>query len=225
MLNIEGQERLFGLIGKECRRRVDALVIGGSAMLFYNFTKTATKDVDIVMLSEGDRKYLVGVLEKIGFKAEIRPKKEGEPYRLVLKDYVLDVFAGSVFRLKISKGMLGRVKEKVEFGNVTVSVISPEDIILSKSMTDRAGDREDAVRIIKEINVKWDIVLSECVWQSQNGDFRFCIYLYDFLDELVHNFGIKLPKDITEKIKKLYRDSLEAIESKKAYPPRQKKNE
>ena len=215
MIGHDEQQKLFALVGRECRRKVEALVIGGSAMLFYNFSKTATKDVDVILPSEGERKYLVGVLEKIGFKPEIAPKREGEPYRLVLDKYVLDVFAGSVFRLRVSEGIMGRVKEKVEFGNFTASVISPEDIILSKSMTDRVGDREDAVSIIKETNVRWDAVLSECVWQSQNGDFRFCIYLYDFLDELVHSFGIKLPKDVTEKIKKLYRDSLENIEKKK----------
>jgi len=214
MVGHEEQQKLFGLVGKECRRKVEALVIGGSAMLFYNFSKTATKDVDIVLLSENARKYLIGVLEKIGFKQEVMPKKEGEPCRLVLEKYVLDVFAGSVFRLRISEGILGRVKEKVEFGNLTVSVISPEDIILSKSMTDRAGDREDAVRIIKETNARWDTVINECVWQSQHGDFRFCAYLYDFLDELVHGFGVKLPRDVVLQIKRLYRDFLDNIENR-----------
>lgn len=215
MIGFDEQNKLFGLIGKECRKKVEALVIGGSAMLFYNFSKTATKDIDLVLRTDDEREYLVAILEKIGFKTEISPKKEGEPYRLTLKDYVLDVFSGKVFKLAVSEGMLERVKEKVEFGNLTVSVISPEDIIISKSMTDRVGDKEDAVSIIKNTNVKWNVVLSECAWQAENGDFRFCVYLYDFLDGLVHDFGVKLPADIIARIKKMYRDFLENIEKKK----------
>jgi hypothetical protein len=215
MTGFEEQKKLFSLVGSECKKKIEALVIGGSAMLFYNFSKTTTKDIDIVLFSEEDRKYIIGVLERIGFKTEFSPKREAEPYRLVLDDYILDVFAKNVFKLRISEGILDRVEEKIEFGNLTVSVISPEDIILSKSMTDRVGDREDAVAITKEKNINWDVIIDECIWQSDNRDFRFCIFLYDFLDDMVHDFGIKLPKDAVMKIKKLYRESIERIKPDK----------
>lgn len=216
MIGFEEQKKLFGLIGSECKKKIEALIIGGSAMLFYNFSKTATKDIDIVLHSDEDRKYIIGVLERIGFKTEFSPKGEAEPYRLVLDDYILDVFAKNIFKLRISEGILGRVEEKIEFGNLMVSVISPEDIILSKSMTERVGDRKDAVRIANEKNIDWNIIINECVWQSENSDSRFCFYLYDFLDDIVHDFDVKLPKDVVTKIKKLHKDFLERIKPDKS---------
>src|SRR4030042_1955948 len=102
MINLEDQKKLFAFIGQECRRNVEALAIGGSAMLFYNFSKVQTKDVDIVCLSEEDRKYLIGVLGKMGFQENITSKEAGTPYRFVSKDYIIDVFARSIFHIKIS---------------------------------------------------------------------------------------------------------------------------
>jgi hypothetical protein len=215
MIGLRDQERLFSMIGRELKNKTEAIVVGGSAMLFYNFSKTATKDIDIIMHSGEDRKRLVRTLQKAGFSIKSSPAKKGHPFVLVLDDLMLDIFDRNLFKLRISKGMLSRIRERIDFGNLAVSVLSPEDIILSKSMTERAGDREDAVDIIKEANLDWDAVTEECKWQSDNGDFRFCIYLYDFLDELVHEFGVELPKETVMKIKKLYRESLDNIVKKR----------
>jgi hypothetical protein len=176
-------------------------------MLFYNFSKEQTKDVDIVCLSEEDRKYLIGVLGKMGFQENITPKEVGAPYRFVSKDYVIDVFAGSIFHIKISESILGRIKEKVEFGNLTISVIAPEDIILTKCVTDRKGDREDAVGIIKEYNVKWDLVIQEAQWQTEKGDKAFTVYLFDFLEDLAE-MGAKVPKEVIRKVRKLSEEEM-----------------
>jgi hypothetical protein len=203
MVNIEDQKRLFSLIGKNCERKIEALTIGGSAMLFYNFSKTETKDMDIVCLSENDRKYLLDVLYKIKFRKDIEPNKPGAPYRLILEErYILDIFAGSIFHIKISDAILGRIKEKVEFGNLTISVIAPEDIILTKCVTDRKGDREDAMGIIKASNVKWDVILHECQWQTDNGEKAFTVYLFDFLEDL-KEMGADVPKDVLKKVRKM----------------------
>lgn len=215
MIGTGEQNKLFELIGKTIEKRIDALVVGGSAMLYYSFSKTSTNDIDIVLLNEKDRDYLIEIIQRVGFKIKTKPEKQGHPYVLESKEYVLDVFARKVFRLEISEGILRRVKERVEYGNLTVSVISPEDVILSKSMTDRFRDREDVMEITKEANIDWDSILKECEWQTKNGDFRFCVYLYDFLDELVHDYSLKIPKDIERKIKKLYRDFLDNVQKKK----------
>jgi len=207
MIDIEGQKKLFAFIGGECRRKIEALAIGGSAMLFYSFSKEETKDVDLVCLSEEDRKYLIGVLGKMGFQENITPKEAGAPYRFVSKDYIVDIFAGSIFHIKVSEAILGRVREKVEFGNLTISVIAPEDIILTKSVTERKGDREDAMGIIKEYNVKWDLVIQEAQWQTENGDRAFSVYLFDFLDDL-WEMKAGIPKDVTRKVRKISEEEM-----------------
>jgi predicted nucleotidyltransferase len=191
------------------------LVIGGSAMLFYAFSKTATNDIDIVSHNEEDRKHLVNVLEKAGFKKESSPKESGEPYRFSMKDYSLNVFAEDIHGMKTSPGLLGRIKEKVEFGGLTISVIAPEDIILTKCVTDRKGDREDAMGIIKEYNVKWDLVLQEARWQTENGDKAFTVYLYDFLEDL-KEMGAEVPKEVLRKVRKISEEEmLKVLKSKR----------
>jgi hypothetical protein len=208
MINIEDQKKLFSFIGGECKRKIEALAIGGSAMLFYNFSKEETKDVDIVCLSEEDRKYLLEVLYKIKFRKDIEPNKPGAPHRLILEErYILDVFAGAIFHIKVSDAILGRIKEKVEFGNLTISVIAPEDIILTKCMTDRKGDREDVMGIIKEYNVKWETVIQEAQWQTERGDKTFSVYLFDFLEDL-WEMGAKVPKDVIRKVRKISEEEM-----------------
>lgn len=215
MIGIDEQNMLFELIGKTAGRSIDVLVVGGSAMLYYNFSKTSTKDIDVVLLNEEDMHYFIKVVQGMGFRIRAAPEKQGHPYVLESEEFILDIFAGRIFRLELSEGVLNRVKERVEYGKLTVSVISPEDIILSKSMTDRFKDREDVMEITKEVNIDWNSILRECKWQAKNGDFRFCVYLYEFLDELVHDYGLKIPKDTEQAIKRLYRDFLDSIKTRK----------
>ncbi len=212
MIGLEKQQELLMRIGDACPKRIELLIVGGSAMLFYNFSKRLTKDIDIVALSESDRKYLLQALEKIGFEKNLLPSRINEPCVLTLQDYKVDLFAEWIFSLKVSDGMLRRSREKIEFGNITVSVISPEDIILSKCMTERAGDREDALSIIKETNIKWDTIIAECEWQSKNGKFSFPVYLHDFLDELVHDFKAEVPEKPLRETRRLYREVMERLE-------------
>lgn len=217
MIGFKEQQELFALIGKTLKKKVEAYVIGGSAMLFYNLSKTATKDVDIVALSEADRKTLRQALEKIGFKTFVEPGRHGYPMRLSLGDRIIDIFAESIMHIKVSESMLSRVKEKAEFGNFVALVASPEDIIFSKCMTDREGDRKDAADIIAKANIDWNSVLAESEWQADHNPNKiFGVYLFDFLDELAHSFGAEIPRDIVKKIIKIYEEGLEEAKRRQA---------
>lgn len=216
MIKLEEQNKMFELIGKTLKKNVECLVVGGSAMLFYTFSKTVTKDVDIVLFSDKDREDMAEALEEIGFEEFVSPKKSGEPIRLRFRDRIFDLFSGSVFKIRISENMVKRVKERVEFGSLVVLVASPEDIILSKSMTDRKGDRKDVVDIIKETNVNWDVIIDECEWQSKNNPVvAFGVYLFDFLEELEDEWEVKIPKHAKRKIIDTYKKKIEELSDKR----------
>lgn len=213
MLGFKEQEKLLRLIGDTLEKPMECYVVGGSAMLFYNFSKTATKDIDAITFSEADMKTLLKTLRRIGFKtitgSGTRP---GTPARLQFQDYIFDVFCRNLFKLRVSKAMKERSRERIEFGKLSVLVASPEDIILSKSMTDREGDRRDVCDIIKEINVDWDILFREVEWQSKNNpNIAFGVYLFDFLQELSHNFKADIPRDVIRKITRLYEKKLDEL--------------
>ncbi|MBI4181960.1 MAG: hypothetical protein HY520_03260 [Candidatus Aenigmarchaeota archaeon] len=213
MTTLQQQEELFTLIGDTCRKKVEAIVIGGSAMLYYNFSKTATKGIDLVVGNEADRTTMIAALDAIGFRKDFSPSREGEPYRLAHQDTTIDLFAARIFKMTVSEPMRRRMTESIDFHNLSVLVLSPEDIILSKCMTDRQGDRLDAAAIVREAKVAWDIILAECLWQSAHGDRRFVVYLRDFLDDLRRQFGIAIPKDVLDRLQQRYAEFLESLGS------------
>ena len=64
MTDIKKQQDIFNLIGTNLKKKIKCFVIGGSAMLYYKL-KDATKDIDIVLLNENDRQYILAY-EKSG---------------------------------------------------------------------------------------------------------------------------------------------------------------
>lgn len=209
MIEIKEHTELFKLVGERLKSPVECMAIGGSAMLFYGL-KTATKDVDIVFFSQGDLDSFIRILIESGFSRKIigdgKPKK-GIPIVMERGDARLDLFPESVFHFIISSDMKERVKQKHEFDNLTVGIISHEDIIVLKSVTDREGDRTDVKNIVAKLDVTWDSIIKEVQWQSDNGDKAFTVYLFDFLEDL-KEMGSDIPKDVLRKIRKISQDEM-----------------
>ncbi len=208
MTNIDEQMNLFKLLGSLLKKRIECIIIGGSAMLFYG-AKTATKDIDIVFLNENDRKLFRKVVKSVGFKKKAFLLTE--KYKNVVKkipilmehgDTKLDMFLDEVISFKISDDIKKRVKEVHEFENLIIKVISPEDIILLKSATDRVGDRVDAAELIKKFDIDWNVVIDECLWKMKNGKKIFPVFLFDFLEEL-KDMGSIIPQDVIRRVRKI----------------------
>jgi hypothetical protein len=202
MIGAEEQIELFKLIGNELKKKIECVIIGGSAMLFYGL-KSATKDVDIVFFSENSRKDFIKAAEKIGFGKIGTRYKAKTPVIMERKNARMDLFVDEVVSFKLSTGMLSRIKEKHEFENLIADIISPEDIILLKCATDRAGDRKDALDLITKLPIKWDVVIEESVWQMQNGKKVFPVFLFDFLEELKEDYRAEIPNEVIRKVRKL----------------------
>jgi predicted nucleotidyltransferase len=209
MIELKEHTELFKLVGERLKSPVECIAIGGSAMLFYGL-KTATKDVDIVFFSQIDMDSFIKILAESGFSRRIigdgKPKK-GIPIVMERGDARHDLFLESVFHFIISSDMRERVEEKHEFDNLTVGIISHEDIILLKSVTDREGDRTDVKNIIGKLDVNWDLIINEALWQSEHGDKAFSVYLFDFLEELSDS-GVRIPKEVLRKVRKISEDEM-----------------
>ena len=89
-----------------------------------------------------------------------------------------------------------------------VKVILPEDIIFLKRAPERPGDRLDAAELIKNFNIKWNIIIEEAVSQSKIGKGIFSIFLYDFLIDLKEDFKISIPKDVLKKLMDIGEESI-----------------
>src|SRR3989344_2496790 len=157
MINFDEQLDFFKLIGNELKERIIGYVIGGSAMMFYG-AKVNTKDVDLVFLSRKELEQIKDVLFNIGFEEKKKMIKifkrydiaDNKPIMMEGKDTRFDLFLNEIIDFKMTESIVNRVKESHEFNNLIIKVVSPEDIILLKSATEREKDRLDALNLLKK---------------------------------------------------------------------------
>ena len=205
MTDLKEQEDIFNLIGSNLKKKIKCFVIGGSAMLYYKL-KDATKDIDIVLLNENDRSYILKFMKNLGY-AERNPKilyvnKRNVPILLQREQNRFDLFSRIIINLKFSDGMMERSNIVYEYGNLIVNVASPEDIIILKCATDRAGDRLDAANIIRNTNVNWGILFEESINQMKLVGDVIPLNLYQFLLELEEDLKVEVPVDFIKKLEK-----------------------
>ena len=209
MITFEDQIKLFELIGNELNKKVECISIGGNAMMFYNLKKS-TKDVDLVFMNKDDLNKVKQALYNSGFKEkndvtifknyEVIDKK---PIMMEGKETRFDLFFEEIICFRISETIIDRVRKKYEFGNLIIKIVSPEDIILLKSATERIKDREDVFEIIKNYNVKWNMIIEEAINQTKLDKPLFVVFLYEFLLELKENFKADIPDEILKTLLKI----------------------
>ncbi|MBI1935497.1 nucleotidyltransferase [Candidatus Woesearchaeota archaeon] len=203
MTDLKVQEDIFNLIGSSLKKKLKCYVIGGSAMLYYKL-KEVTKDIDIVLLTENDRDYALKAMKELGY-AERSSKmlyvnKKNVPILLQRGQDRFDLFNRKIINLKFTDAMAERARLVLEYGSLTANIISPEDIIILKCATDRAGDRLDAAGIIKNTNINFDILLEESINQMKMVGDVIPLNLYQFLLELKEDMNIEIPDGIIKKL-------------------------
>lgn len=203
MTNINEQEQIFKLIGSNLKKKIRCFVIGGSAMLYYKL-KDITKDIDIVLSNEEDRMYVLGIMKKLGY-AERNSKmlyvnKKNVPILLQRQQDRFDLFNRKIINLQFSDEMASRIKIVYEYENLTANVVSPEDIIILKCATDRAGDRLDAANIIKNTNIDWNVLFEESINQMKLIGDVIPLNLYDFLLELKEDLKADVPDNLIKRL-------------------------
>ena len=218
MINLQEQIGLFRIIGGQLKNRVECIAIGGSAMMFYGL-KLATKDVDLVFLKKEDLDAVKKVLYDSGFNERKNIKgifrdENGKPIMMEGKETRFDLFLNEVIGFKMHKDVVERTKELHEFGNFSVKMASPEDILMMKGCTEREKDRDDASEIIKKANINWNVLINETSHQTEIGLVAFPFLLYDFLTELKDDYKIEVPKDIIKKLLGIAEKEFEELSKK-----------
>lgn len=188
-------ERALNEVGYALAGEVRAYLIGGCAMILYN-AKLATKDIDLVVLSSDDAESVIQALLRTGFRKTV--PSEGVSLRLGTAAMMenqsgmrFDIFIETVCRkIKVTSTMVARSKLHSKYGKLEIDLISPEDIFLFKSVTEREGDLDDMARLA-ERGLNWRTILEECVLQSDEVILEG--YLAVRLQELEEQRGIVSP--------------------------------
>lgn len=208
-IDMKEQEEIFNLIGRALKEKVGCFVVGGTAMMFLGL-KEVTKDIDIVFQARKDYETFKSSLINLGAKeagAEIiNPEKVS--CILSLGNARFDLFLEHLIHFRLTKTVMSRTKEIHEFGNLIVKVVSPEDIILFKSMADREADKIDVAELAKRININWEIILDEAEEQTKDSEFFFSVFLYNFLIGIREDLKIEIPQEFLKRLKKISEKSL-----------------
>jgi hypothetical protein len=205
----EDLEKTFREIGKRLDKQVEVFLLGGGAMCLRN-QKNATKDLDLVFKNESDYEAFATVIEKMGFK---RDGNLGTEYEKMMaagvwtgeSGFRLDLFVKTVCNaLELNERMTARAESLGNFERLAIRIVSNEDVVLFKGITERPDDANDIAAIIRTAKINWDIILEECKLQSKNRAWYGS--LYNKLAEIKERHGIDSP--ITKHLLKLDKEIL-----------------
>jgi predicted nucleotidyltransferase len=127
------------------RHEVEYVLVGGFAVNFYGYIRT-TQDIDILVnpTIKNARK-MVNALEEFGFGSDGVPTKyfetEGTAIHMGVEPNRIDLLTNLT---GISNKEIFQRKEKVEFENIFLNIISLEDLLACKKKSNRFKDLADA---------------------------------------------------------------------------------
>jgi len=205
-------EELFYEINENLTVKVNVYIIGGAVLLFEGL-KPATKDIDLILKDKDEFNFFNKSLITINFREEYPSglyKKMELNKIMVREDYRIDAFLKKVCKkFALSNDMIKRSNEILSLKNISVNKCSNEDIFLFKSMTERTGDLEDCIELIKK-GLNWNEIKNEMFNQIEtNGEDVWITWIGERLDKLIDR-GLTIPimKDI-DKMRENYFNKLE----------------
>jgi hypothetical protein len=207
MIDIVQQERMLIAIGNKLSKKISIYAIGGTAMMFRGI-KNSTVDVDFVFDKYSDREEFRNTLKKLDAKesdvTKVYGLKKNTPLMLEFEDCRFDLFMNKIITSTFSDAMKGRAKQTHEFGNLIIKVADPNDILIMKSVTSRTKDLEDITYIVNKSKINWDVITEEAKEQVKLGNEIAIMELGAKLEKLENDKAIKVSKEISDKIWKLF---------------------
>lgn len=200
-------------IGGRLETPLTVYLIGGGAMAFRDL-KDATKDIDLVVADGGDLRSLQAVLLGSGYEVV---KEPGEEYDALGAQRILenddgcriDVFNQQVVdKLVLSEGIRERSTAYLDAGELSVALVSSEDIFLFKAVAGRTDDIDDMFTLV-QTGLDFDIIEEELEQQIDLlGQELFVSYVNEALLELDdrHNVTTPLSDPVSEITQRIYRE-------------------
>lgn len=195
-----GKEKLLDdlqVVGKKVPKEITVYLIGGCAMCLRGL-KFNTKDVDAIFTSKEDLKLFETELLSLGYKITVGVDTIYEKlgaYSILrhTENAGFDLFHIKVCdMLVLSEGMRKRVTTYGALGELTVNLLSNEDITLFKAITDRPRDIDDIKLLVEgKPDFDWNVIKNECKNQAEH--LKIEGHLYNRLLELFERYQIRAP--------------------------------
>lgn len=190
--------QLLEKIGSVLPVRVKVYMIGGGALSLKGL-KEATKDIDLVLLSRNALNQIKNSLEKIEYKID-KGLFEEQFYKDAVFVFLdesgsrIDLLIDNVCgMLRLSEDMQKRAAKYKSFGNLDVYLVSNEDILLFKAVTNRSQDLKDIRTLIDATKLDWDVIINECVAQHRK-ETKWIFWFYEQICRLEEQESFPIPE-------------------------------
>lgn len=162
--------RQFSELADLIEDELTVYLIGGGALTLEDL-KNATKDIDLIVRKESELRQLWNVLRSAGYE----PQEDlAEEYSQLETAFILekdrqrfDVFheqvAGVIY---LSDSMISRSRHLFDEGNLSVRMVSLNDIFLFKTVANRQDDVDDMIRIAQG-GIDDDVLVDEIMTQLE----------------------------------------------------------
>jgi len=183
-------------IGKNLSRNVNVYLIGGLNLMLRG-VKDSTKDIDLVLRNRSDLLEIKNALKMMSYKEETGATYYGLFPTVVMKKENgpnFDLFVRTVCGgISLSGEMEKGAEFYGKFNKLKVYLLSPEAIILFKSMTEREGDLEDIRALTLRYPLNWNKIFTEVKKQEKAPKMTFSFSLLDTLEILEERYAIHSP--------------------------------
>lgn len=134
------------------KKKVSLIACGGTALTLLGI-KASTKDVDLIVPNVDEYKYLIGILQQLGYKPIT-----GNGWKRD-NDFIFDLFRGKfvhtteLLESPLAEGNHVFVKE---FNSIYLGVLNYYDIIISKLFRSATVDIDDCLLLVRSRNKEID---------------------------------------------------------------------
>jgi len=190
-------ERTLRQLDEALKRNLVIYLIGGSAMLQAG-SKTATKDIDLVLQEKKELDSMVLVLREIGFiEMERRSPEEFKSTSIHLKNsqgLKFDIFMKSIAgKLEFTESMRRRAVTIQRLGHIEINRLSNEDLFLLKSVSGRDIDLDDMSKLFQS-GLDWDVVIPELALQAKVTGRVWAVIFLDSMYDLEKEYDLHCPR-------------------------------
>ncbi len=152
------KQKLLDVVGQWngfCRRKVHLIACGGTALTLLDI-KNSTKDVDFLIPVGSEYKYLIKILEDLGYQRTI-----GSGWQRKDEVFIFDLFPGKrIHTTELMESPLDKGNHELikRFSYLYIGILNNYDLIVSKIFRGTNVDYEDCVELVKarkdEIDIK-----------------------------------------------------------------------
>ena len=172
-------------------------LIGGSAMLQAG-SKTATKDIDLVLREKKELDSMILALRKIGFEhIEMQSQEELKRTSMHFQNsqgLKFDIFMKSIAgKLEFTESMRQRAISIARLRHLEINRLSNEDLFLLKSVSGRDVDLDDMSKLFQS-GLNWEVVISELVLQAKVTGRVWTVIFLDTLYDLEKEYDLRCPR-------------------------------